>query len=457
MNMKNYIYTTIILLVGFSTHAQIDSPTSYSSFFTLSASRYEPGNLGEDHEKFEIALINAYAWFGNTSLNANNLDKFSNLKDLSDSEARGVLNEMGTVNRVGAGATIDIMNMMYKITNSDDEEIITLGFGVAERVEGNIKYANTFLDLAIFGNEQFENQTVEFPVSGSFFYAREFTFSAAAPLPINLEGWKFRAGVRLKYLRGIEGMHTEKGDFSLYTAPHGQYLEMKYDYMFNSSINFNDDDYSFSPNNSNGKGYGADLGISAVLNDRWHGNINILDIGSITFKGENNLQYKKTGSFTYEGIVIGDIIDENELPADSVMDALIDEVTEGNEFNGEDFSMPYPTRMRIHLSYRVPKENKKGNTYYPHVIGFNYTQGFRDLGSATKRSYLAGSYTFNLNDVFEIGTNLGVLGYNKMDFGAFMAVKMGFFRLGFGSGNITPLVRSFGTGADFNFNMTMAF
>ena len=47
--MKNLLNTLIILLSGLSAFAQIDSPTSYSSFFTLSASRYEPGNLGEDH------------------------------------------------------------------------------------------------------------------------------------------------------------------------------------------------------------------------------------------------------------------------------------------------------------------------------------------------------------------------------------------------------------------------
>ena len=119
--------------------------------------------------------------------------------------------------------------------------------------------------------------------------------------------------------------------------------------------------------------------------------------------------------------------------------------------------MPYPTRLRMHLSYRVPRENTKGHTYYQHMMGVNLIQGFRDLGNATTRTYLAGSYTYNLNDVFEVGTNIGLLGYNKVEFGAFMAVKLGFFRLGLGSGNLTPIVRSFGTGADFNFNMTMAF
>lgn len=459
--MKQLLYTLIVFFLGgMSAYAQIDAPTSYSSFFTLSASRYEPGNLGEDHETFEIALVNAYLWFGNTSLDIETLEKFTNHLDgdyLPQTEIDAILDRMGDKNRIGAGATIDLLNMMYKIRNSDDEEIVTLGFGLADRVEGNIIFPNSVFDLALNGNGKFEDQEIQLPLGGSFFYAREYTLSAAAPLPINLEGWKFRVGTRLKYLKGIEGMHTSKGDFSLYTAPNGQYLDLDYDYEFNSSINFDDDDYSFSPFSSNGKGFGADLGISAVHNDRWHGNINILDIGSVTFKGDNNIRYKKSGSFRYEGIFIDDIIDESELPVDSVADALSNELTDGNKANGQDFSMPYPTRMRIHLSYRIPKENKKGHTYYPHVLGFNFTQGFRDLGSATTRTYLAGSYTYNLNDVFEVGTNLGFLGYNKMDIGAFIALKLGFFRLGFGSGNITPIVRSFGTGMDFNFNMTMAF
>lgn len=459
--MKKLLYTLAFVICGLTVNAQIDSPTSYSSFFTLSASRYEPGNLGEDHEKFEIALINTYGWFGNTSLDVASLNKFSNHLGgnyLPKTELDDIISKMGEKNRIGLGATIDLMNMMYKITNSEDEEIITLGIGLAERVEGNLIFPNNAFDLAINGNAQYENQTVNLPLGGSFFYAREYTFSAAAPLPINLEGWVFRLGTRLKHLKGIEGIHTSKGDFSIFTAPHGKYLDLNYDYEINSSINFNDmDNYDFSPFKGKGKGYGADVGVSAIWNDRWHGNINVLDIGSITFKGEDNLRFQKTGKFTYEGIVIPDIIDENELPVDSVWTALQEEITSGNETTGQDFSMPYPTRMRVHLSYRVPRENKKGNTYYPHVVGLNFTQGFRDLGSATTRTYLAGSYTFNLKDVLEIGTNVGMFGYNKMDFGLFMAIKMGFFRLGFGSGNITPLIRSFGTGADFNFNMTMAF
>lgn len=459
--MRNYIYTLIILSIGFSSFAQVDSPTSYSSYFTLSASRYEPGNLGEDHEKFEIAIINAYAWFGNTSLDVASINKFTdhlNGNTLSDQELNGVLNKMGDRTRLGLGATIDYLNMMYKFTNSDGDEIITVGLGLADRVEANLIFPNNVFDLMINGNAQYEDQSVTLPLGGSFLYSREHTLSLAMPLPIESEDWHFRIGTRLKYIKGIEGINAERGDFSIYTAPYGKYIDLEYDYELNSSFDFrNGNDYSFSPMAGKGKGFGADVGISGTFKDRWHGNINLLDIGNVTFKGEDNLTYKKAGTYRFEGIYLDDIIDESNLPADSVLNAIESELKDGNEYEGQEFTIAYPTRMRIHLSYRIPRENKDGHTYYKHMIGLNLTQGFRDRGSAIKRTYIAGSYTFNLNDVFEVGTNVGVLGYNKMEFGAFIALKAGPFRVGLGSGNITPLIKSFGTGADINFNMTLAF
>lgn len=459
--MKKLLHTLLLLTVFTSVFAQVDAPTSYSSFFTLSASRYEPGNLGEDHEKFEIAIINAYAWFANTSLDVASINNFTdhvNGNYLTENELNGILNKMGDKTRMGAGATIDYLNMMYKFTNSDGDEIITVGVGLADRVESNLIFPNNVFNLMINGNAQYENETVDLSLGGSFLYSREHTLSLAVPLPINSDSWKFRVGARLKYIKGIEGINVAKGDLSLYTAPHGKYLDFNYNYELNSSIDFRDGkDYSFSPNKGKGSGYGADLGISAAFNDRWHGNINVLDIGSVTFKGEDNLTYKKQGVFRYEGIYLDDIINEGNLPVDSVVTAIENELKDGNEYEGEEFSIAYPTRMRIHLSYRIPSENSKGHTYYKHMVGLNLTQGFRDRGSAIKRTYIAGSYTFNLNDVFEVGTNIGALGYNKMEFGAFVAVKTGPLRIGLGSGNITPLIRSFGTGADINFNMTLAF
>ncbi len=458
--MKKLI-TILVLSTTATVFAQVDSPTSYSSFFTLSASRYEPGNLGEDHEKFEIALINAYAWFANTSLDVASVNQFTdhlNGNYLTNDELNGVLNKMGNKTRMGAGATVDYLNMMYKFTNSDGDEIITVGFGLADRVETNLIFPNSVFDLMINGNKQYENETIDLSLGGSFLYSREHTLSFALPLPIESNSWKFRVGARLKYIKGIEAINAAKGEFSLYTAPQGKYLDFNYNYELNSSFDFrNDNDYTFSPTKGKGNGYGADLGVSAAFNDRWHGNINLLDIGSVTFKGEDNLTYKKQGVFRYEGIYLDDIIDENNLPVDSVLKAIEKELKDGNEYEGQEFSIAYPTRMRIHLSYRIPSENSKGHTYYKHMLGLNLTQGFRDRGNAIKRTYIAGSYTFNLNDVFEVGTNIGAFGYNKMEFGAFIAVKTGPLRVGIGSGNITPLIRSFGTGADLNFNMTLAF
>ncbi len=453
--------------------AQEDSPTSYSSFFTLAGSRYEPAILGDDPDKIHIQFINLYGWAGNNTFTIADIEKMkgSSLLDFnserqppSQSEFDDLFSKLKDVNRLGFGATVDPLNVSFRIDKSGgdetDSELLTIFAGIGERMEFNLKYPNELFRLAWLGNKQFAGERVEFPFSVNALWTREYTVAAAAPIPIELhEDIELRGGLRLKYIQGLYAFFTERSQAGLFTDTDGKYLELDYDYLFHSSLDLSDstDDAAsgLDPFNGPGAGFAFDVGISTHYKERWYANINFLDIGGLTFKGENNYTYENQGSFLYEGVGVDNPLNDTRRQIDS----SFQEIWEGaSETTGNDFRVPYPQRMRFHASYKIPAKDKHGHTYHKHAVGLTLIQGFKDIGNATKSTYLAGAYTFNLLSHFEVGTNVGLRGYNIVEMGFFAAVKAGFFRLGIGSGNIIgPLMKNVATGGDFNFNMTFAF
>jgi hypothetical protein len=444
--MKRKILLFVQLIFGMTIFAQEDAPTSYSSFFNVSASRYEPGILGRDMNHGQFTLINAYSWIGNTTFDRQLFeDIFYGGK--TDEELDAYFDELKGTNRFGVGSTIDYFNLGWKIKRKD-KELFTFSLGMAERAEANLVFSNDFFKLLWKGNAQFEGETVEFPAFGGGFYTREFTVGVAFPF-LTTDKLKLRFGGRYKYIQGLAAFYAEKIDGSLYTEKGGKSNTLNYDYLVN--IAFDEDD--FDPTKPSGTGHAIDVGVSSRIKERFFANINLLDFGQVKFT-KNTTIYKKSGSIKYEGMIVDNILTDDP----QINDSILNEIWEDNRFEGEDFVIKYPTRLRVHTSYKIPAEDKKGEEYFKHSVALTYIQGFVDIGNSTKRAYFSTAYTFNLKNRFEVGSNIGLRGYNNLlEFGVFMAFRAGPFRMGVGSGNITPLVKSVGTGVDANFNMTFAF
>ena len=416
--------------------------------FGLNASRYEPAVLGNDFNKYYINVINAYLWAGNTTFSREEIE------DLANGETEDLnyfFNNLKDKNHVGVGAIVSALNVGLKF-NKGEEEFITFKIGVVDRIEANVVYSNELFRTAWGGNAQYEDQTIDLGVEANAFYAREYSLGAAMALPIQMDNWKFKGGLAFKYIQGFGAIYTDRADFSLYTAPNGEYLDLAYDYKVRTSIDpslTEGGNYNF--NTPHGHGFATDLGISATFKEKFYGNINVLDIGGVTFN-KNVTTYENSGTLRYDGIFVDNIFKgPYEFDSEEFEEIYKDADTEGGKF-----TMPYPTRLRTHFSYRIPRENKRGIVYYMHNIGLTYIQGFKNFGTATTRPYVAGSYTFNLKSSFEAGTILGFNGYNKAEIGLYLGVRAGMFRLGIGSGNLTPIFKSFGTGVDFNFNISIA-
>ena len=459
--MKKIYALLLTIVVSFSI-AQEDSPTTYSSLFHLAGSKHEPAVLGDDYKNVHIGIVNAYVWAGNTTLNIDQLSKITN-GNFDKSDASSVFDGDRRFHRFGAGANIDVLNVGVRFNNPDETEMFSVSLGASLRTEANYLISDNFFKLAYRGNgsDQFRGKKVNMPIAFNSFGALEYSLGFAMPIPLKVKDFDFKGGVRLKYLRGIYSAYTENAQFDIETHEKGEFVNLGYQYEFHTTLDTSfslDNEFSGGGLPNAGTGFGADIGVTAhyTLSDNsgLYGNINLLDIGAITWKDRGTV-YKNEGVIRYEGVEIDNIFSDDIILNDSIFDEIIEDAESFEE--QEEFRMPYPLRMRLHLSYKIQGQTSKDVRYDKHTIGFTYIQGFRDLGNATKRPYFAAGYLFNLNNILEVGTNFGVFGYNRFESGLFLGVRGGPFRFGIGSGNILSLARRVGTGADFNFNMTLAF
>lgn len=444
--MKKIYIVIIACFVSYLSPGQDNFPMTYSSLFPTTAAHQNPAQLGQDFKKVHVNLFNLYNWGGNTTFS------IGDLQNIGDpSKAEELVNTVRDENRIGIGGTNDILNVGVNI-----KDIFSVSFGVSQRYGVSFNYPGSLFRLAWQGNEPYAGEKVDMDFAINAFAAMEYHIGGAIDIPELIPDLKLRAGVRLKYINGLAGVQTERANLGIYTEPDGKYIDLSYDYKVNyaydEEITNGNTGRAFA--GSAGTGFATDIGISAEWKENFFGSINILDLGGINFNNYDTT-VSNSGSTRWEGAEVENIFkDPVEFNTE-----VFEEATEDAEHRSAGgFTRAYPTRLRSTVGYRIPEETVEGNEYNKHSFMLTYIQGFRDMAPATVRAYIGGGYVYNLKSKFEVGTNVGFRGYNRiMEMGAFVAVRAGFFRFAIGSGNITPLVRSFGTGIDLNTNMTFAF
>jgi hypothetical protein len=488
MRALKIFISAFVLLQVLIVKGQEDSPTGYSSFFMLPSSKYEPAILGDDMKGVHINLVNAYVWAGNTTFTRGTIEQMyatfadehmsiplifnPDMDDKFTAEEWGdFIDGLNGKNRLGFGTSLDLLNVSVRINKGggDDaeskEELFTFSLGAGARYEFNFTYPNDIFELAWYGNKKYAGETLDFSFGVNSFAVMEYSLGVAMPLErfFTIPDFDFRAGLRAKYLQGIGSIYTERSDIGFYTDPDGKYMELTYDYLIHTSGVFSEaisedsvaleEYYGSGAIPTAGTGFGADIGVSAHYKERFYANINVLDIGGINFD-KATAGFTNSGSIRFEGAEVDNIFSDEATIDTSEFNDIVDNV---EKIEGQTYRNPYPTRLRLHASYKIGAETPKGVKYHQHSFGITYIQGFKDLGNATTRPYLAGAYVYNARSHFEAGVNFGGLGFNKLESGLFVAVRAGFFRMGIGSGNLLTLWSRAGTGLDFNYNLTLAF
>lgn len=477
--------------IGF---AQNNPAVLYGSHYTQQAARLNPSKLGDSYTDVEITglplpvpTFNTYVWGGNNRLNAKDFQKYfiDGGQTIDSLVVEDFIGRFGNKNILGMGAQVQVFGFSFKINkktkemdmNNPDladipvtkrEEIITLSFDWIERAAISARLPKELASFVWRGNgsPSFLGREVDLgKLSVNGYWLREFAVGAAMPVYKGLD-MTVRAGARLKYLRGMAAIRTKGASFTVLTQDPtaGGDITINADYNANLSSpaevdtagNFKEVSGANAFFKAQGGGFGIDLGASITLRDRFVGTFSLVDVGGVTFR-RNVQNYALQQTATFSGVAIpSDLTSNNFNGASAILDSLEKQVEPTRTANK--FSIPLPTRMMLQAEYKVPRVDKKGRKFNKHHFYLTYIQGFGEYGISTARPSFTAAYSHNLGQQMNFGFSATSGGYSGFGLGSFLSFKIGYYRLGFGTNNLTALLlRSGGKGADFSFNLSTAF
>jgi hypothetical protein len=218
-------------------------------------------------------------------------------------------------NYLNTGVGIDLFSLRFKARN--------LYFSLNATNVTNIRFnfPKDLFSLAWYGNAQYVGSSVDLKNLGiSAMQYNEYALGIAR----SKDGGKFRYGVRLKFLQGLNNFYTSKSEGSIaiddkfYT--HTLSANMQ---AYSSSVipyDSNNIDFVKAMTNFSNKGYGIDLGVSYSPNKKWAFTGALNNLGVITWT-TNAKSYNINGTYEFKGLNLNDAIN-NGVSFDEYADTL---------------------------------------------------------------------------------------------------------------------------------------
>ena len=438
--MKRISIFIVVLTATLACQAQINFPALYSNNSNLAASRYMPAVIGMDRAGVQVDIVNAYIYVGNSTWSYKQGDEFLTNTNPNNQTVEDILAELRNQNYVSAGVIVQPLNFSFKVN-----EDLAFGVGWAERMEARFSFNDDFFKMIWRGNAPFAGQDVELgPSDWNVMYLREFSINGAyhALSSDDLSLW---VAARPKYFQGIASLYAPDNNFTVYTAPNGEYIDLTYDNRINVALD------TSKPLRPTGSGFGFDLGGNIQIGERLHGSLNLIDIGSVKFTKEVS-NASANQKVHYVGVELDDIFTE-VVVRDS---ALVDELTGYTETN-EAYSHPLPTKLILQGAYRIPGTTKGDKDYYKSSFFFTIVQGLSKHSSFGMLNILSLGAATDFGGVFNVGGNLNMINFNQFQLGAFLSARLAVVRIGVGTSNLFPLALRSGPSSDVNFTLGLSF
>ncbi len=275
---------------------------------------------------------------------------------------------------------------LYGASVNYRRENLSFGIGYRNRIMIGADFADQgLLGLILRGNAAFQDQTVGGQLDFTSLGVNEYS----GALSYAQDAWQF--GLRAKLLQGQSFSDLRGGDFSIYTAPFGEYLDLNAQYDFFSS-------------QQSGWGWGLDLGATYQLSSQWRFQAGIIDIGQFMASGRIR---QADFDLRYEGVMLGDLlqIDTSNLdllaPADSLLDQYWRDSVAGNR------RVALPGQAHLGASYSW---NSQQSTH----LAFAY--GWSSVGLNGAMLFL--SHRYVVAPWLKLGLNASLGGVARYGFGA---------------------------------------
>ncbi len=355
MNTKNKTLKTIVtaVFIGLSFIWSIDSFAQYDlGFYSLRSvpqtNTSNPAFIPDYQYHFGApAISSVYGGFGTNGARYNQIFK-ATAGDSIGINPSGILGNIKSSNNINAHSTQQWLNGGMKWKD------FYFTASVSDITESNIIYSDKLVQLGLNGNADFIGETINLdPLAIKMIHYREYAVGAA---------WNFNDqlnfGAKAKMLFGKSAVNSEKMDFELTTIDDYYNLDVKTNFLINTSITANKyeegdvswSEYAFYGSNI---GFGLDLGATYKLDELWSFSASVLDIGYIqfdrflkTYKSETEFSYKGIDAMQFEGL------EDNETSAkwETISDSLIDlfEIDE----SAEKFIVPLTTKIFLGADYK---------------------------------------------------------------------------------------------------------
>ncbi len=445
-----------ISLFGLLIHAsfaQYNTGTTYCEHNDINASRYQPSEMDFGDRKFQVGF-NYDFFVGNQYIKYSEIRKYYRENEIDQDDNEVLVFENQGDNLIGFGQNFQFFGFGYQHRLKDGRKL-DFAFQVVDKAAGNFDVSETFTTLIFQGNNNptFRGNWVDLgKTQFQLNYYREFAVNVAFPILYRDQNHTFRIGIRPKYIQGIGAMKAEKSDIQMYTSENGDEIGLKFDYNYKTSGIFN-----FNPLNSNGRGYGIDLGVTYFINEHFEVVASLLDVGSVTYTSDIR-NFFKSGDTTFKGIEADRLLSQQGGGFEDFVNDLqvqLDPI----ETEGGDFTMALPTRLSLELQYRTPEKKRNDRRYVSNSIYLTYIQGLNNQPGNTMRPYVSLGYMHDFHSWFDVGGLVSYGGFNNFAFGAFFAVNvMESAKFGIASDNLTAwLLPSEGTGADISVNLSFSF
>ena len=338
MKYKYLLILTLVLILVLAHHLSAGNymearslamAQSYTSLArSYSSLGVNPANLAYEDNSTSVELFSATAQLNNNSFSLSDYNKY-NGAHLSQADKDDILSkvpEAGLRGNAESGASA--------LTVSTG----SFAFGVTAVGDGRISLDKQVLELMLNGNVPGQTIDVTDAFGDGVAYA-DFNLSYGAKLTSASWG-DINWGANVKYIYGIAYANVEDASASAVTETYGFSAEGAVELKTSQG----------------GSGFGLDLGLATVYDDRWNISLAVTNlVSSIKWTKENKLN---TYVFTVDNLTLETSEDDSTVTSDEY------------ETEIDDFSSTLAPQLAIGAS----------SQFKSLLVSFDFKQGFKDQG-----------------------------------------------------------------------------
>jgi hypothetical protein len=433
--MKHFfLLISAVLLLGAAVNGQEYSlslmPDVWNSNYT------NPGLYPRQH--FILSLPSVHGSIQSIGLNRANMFRYDQAEEVYYLNYGEVIDKINRDVRLRSSAVIDALALGFKADR------FFISFSTNTCVDGNLTLPEDFFRFVWEGTANYLDQPLNVGPQLNVMGYQKLGLGVSYAVRPNLS-----VGVRLNRLIGLASFQTNRSELSVTQNSEIYQTRFKVDYMVNyyaagglepidemvdGISNFEGELGSFEwasgsslRNYSNGNGgWSVDLGGEYFHNQQWTFAASLLNLGAIRWKHQTQ-QLHFTEDYTYEGVVVDGLAEEEDIDFDSVSDTL-ETLLDFEAISNQQYTQGLSPRT--YLSAR----------YSPSAFVTFGGLVFNEFSSSGTFTGLALSSRLSLGRILSVG---GIYAFQfgaRNSLGLNTALKLGPFQVYAIADNITPLI-----------------